>query len=371
MVSAMSMRYTLAMASAMAMAMGACSGMPAPVSTTAASGSARIALMSVAQVPAIDHVTLTITGASVPMKEGMTKVDEKETQYAATVDSIPAGTYTFTADAWAEPAETTLVATGAATGVVIIAGGSASVIITMHEVNPAPGPTRKMPQIDTLTASSSPVGVGGVVGVSVSAHSPEGHSLTYVWSDGCDGAQGAFADATVASTTWTAPATSMSCLLSVMISDATDSSSVTAFLPIFVAELPPGPADVTAVLDTFPIVVVGTADTFIVTSEPAPQGLNLGITAKVVALGSDPDGDTVTLLWTSNPECSGTFTHTADDEVTFHTDDPKALCTLTLTTTDSRGNSVAATIMLTENLCAGVTCPAGQVCNPADGQCTP
>lgn len=366
----MSIRYTLAMALTSAMAMGACSGMPAPVSTTAASGSARISLMSVAQVPAIDHVTLTITGASVPMKEGMTKVDEKETQYAATVDSVPAGTYTFTADAWAEPAETTLVATGTATGVVITAGESASVIITMHEVNPAPGPTRKMPQVDALTASSSPVGVGGVVDVSVSAHSPEGHALTYLWSDSCDGAQGAFADATAASTTWTAPATSMSCLLSVMISDATDSSSVTAFLPIFVTD-PPGSADVAAAVDTFPVVVVGTADTFIVTSDPAPQGLNLGITAKVVALGSDPDGDTVTFLWTSNPECSGTFTHTAEDEVIFHTDDPKALCTLTLTTTDSRGNSVAATIMLTENLCASVTCPAGQVCNPADGQCTP
>jgi hypothetical protein len=366
----MRMRSAFAMALASAITMGACGGKPAPGSTMPISGSARTALVFTNQVPNIDQVVLTITGASASVKQAMTKVDE--THYAATVDLIPVGTYTFTADAWADSAETTLVATGTATNAVINEGKSTSVLITMREVNPAPGPTKKLPQIDALTATPSPVGVGGVVDVSVSAHSPEGHALTYLWSDTCDGTEGTFADATAASTTWTAPATSMYCIFSVMVSDATNSTSVTAFFPIFVAELSPGSADVTAIVDTFPIVVVGTADAFVVTSTPAPQGLSVGITANVFASGSDPDGDAVSFLWTSNPECSGTFTpDNTSPSMTFYTDDPKALCTLTLTTTDSRGNFVTATIVLTENLCAGVTCPAGQVCNPADGQCGP
>lgn len=362
-------RYTLAAALTLALAMTACSRTNDPAPVPVRTGSSRVALIMATQLPAIDHVTLTTTDGVTTVSQAMTPVDP--THFAATVDLLPAGTYTLTADAWADPADTTLVASGSASGVVITSGGTTSVLISMLEANPPTGPTVKIPQIDSLVASPSPVTAGGDVAVSVAAHSPEGHALTFLWADSCEGgAHGTFADPTATSTTWTSPTTSGFCELSVTVSDATNSTSVTAFIPIFVAEPALGAADVVAVLDTFPIVVVSTVDAFIVSSEPAPAGLSVGITANVVASASDPDGDAVTFLWTSNPECPGTFSPSATDaSITFHTDDPNALCTLTLTVTDAQGNTVTATIVLTENLCLGVTCPpASDLCHVA-GTC--
>lgn len=329
------------------MAMAACA--PTAQDSGEVAGIAKIAVALTAAD--VDHVTLAITGGLVPFTVPMTKVDD--THYSAIVPLTPPGTYTFTANAYS--ATSVVIATGAATDVSIAPPGPVAVYIVMHEIPVPIGPTKKLPQVEFVVAAPATVPIGGTSTVTVAASSPEGHDLAYQWSDTCGGS---FADATASSTTWTAPAVAGDCLLSMMVSDGTNATSVTVYITIKVIIIVE--ANVDAVLDTYPIVVLGTAKAYIVKPGAVPEspGPTVGITADLAATASDPDGSVVTFKWTSNPGCSGTFT--PDDttaDVQFHADDPAANCTLTLTVSDTppgapyptgTAQTVVATVVLTQ-----------------------
>jgi hypothetical protein len=83
--------------------------------------------------------------------------------------------------------------------------------IILHEPTAPAGPTKRLPVLDGLSASSVRVPPSSPVAVSVTAHSPEGHTLGYAWSDDCGGS---FDDATATSTTWTSPGEGGTCQLS-------------------------------------------------------------------------------------------------------------------------------------------------------------
>lgn len=118
------------------------------------------------------------------------------------------------------------------------------------------------------------------------------------------------------------------------------------------------PVVATAILDTYPVINVEAVDAFIVTPGAIPPGLAEGLTADVVATVSDPDGRPVTSKWTSNTECLGTFSPSdTSPTVRFHTGNPTAVCTLTLTVSNTRpgfpfppspAKTVTATIVLTQ-----------------------
>jgi hypothetical protein len=202
----------------------------------------------------------------------------------------------------------------------------------------------RLPVIDGLSASAALVEQGAVVAVSVTAHSPEDHALTYAWQDSCGGT---FSAPAATSTSWTAPAQDTTCPLSVRIADALNATSVTAYLVIRVESgSQVGSANVTATVDTYPVMTLGTVDVFVVTTTPAPENLSVGITAHLAATGQDPDGSDVSFAWSSN--CYGTFTPSASEaDVTFHHDDPRAICTLTLIVTDGSGQSITGIVELT------------------------
>lgn len=130
----------------------------------------------------------------------------------------------------------------------------------------------------------------------------------------------------------------------------------------------------TAILDTYPVIDVEAVDAFVVPFGASPPGLSVGLTADVVATVSDPDGAPVTSKWTSNAECPGTFSPSdTSPTVRFHAGDPAAICTLTLTASNtppalpfppSPEMSVTATIVLTQAYSA-----SGAACSPTDGLC--
>jgi hypothetical protein len=340
-------------------------------------GSAKVALTA-AGLAAVDHVTLSITGGATPITQTLTKVDN--THYSASISSVPVGTYTFTANAYADAAGANLVLAGHADGVVITASAVPAIVsIVMHELTAPVGPTAKLPVIDGLAASAASVTNGAAASVSVTAHSPDSHALAYQWSDLCTGnLHGTFADSAIPATTWTAPASAAVCQLSVRVGDATNMTSVTAYLVLTVTGPATGSANVNASVDTYPILTVSAADAYIVVSDP-PAGLTVGITADVVATSSDADGSPVTLAWTSS--CTGTFSPSSSaPSVRFHSDDPNAQCTLTVVASDSStpANTIAGVVVLSGavNLCANVTCTPQDschdvgTCNPATGFCS-
>jgi hypothetical protein len=313
----------------------------------------------------VDHVSLTITGPENRAAQPLNKVDD--TNYQVTVAALTPGSgYTFLVQGF--DASNSVVLSGQSAHVTIVAGQTAQVPIILHETAQPTGPTAKLPVLDGLSASAAQVEQNTDVAVSVTAHSPESHTLAYQWSDSCGGA---FVNATAGSTTWHSPGTNTVCQLSVRVADSANSTSVTGYLVIRVGTQT-GDANVTATIDTFPIMSIGVIDQFVVFQEPAPANLTQGVTADIAAMASDPDGSMVTYAWTSTcDKGTGTFSPNAStlSPVTFHNDDPTAACTLTLTVTDTSNQRISGTIDLVGYRCANVTCSGGQTCDPADGVC--
>src|SRR5262249_22106187 len=137
----------------------------------------------------------------------------------------------------------------------VTAGGTTQVAILAQEVNATPGPQTHAPVIDSLTSSAVLVTPGSTVSVAVAAHDPDNNALTYFWQDTCGGS---FAAAASAMTTWMAPAVAPAnpCQLSVTVSDATNQTSVTAYIVIQVRNANSGNAQVDATFNTFPVVTV-------------------------------------------------------------------------------------------------------------------
>src|SRR3990172_2909328 len=313
----------------------------------------------------VDHVALTITGPENRPAQNITKIDD--THYQVTVLALLAGSgYMFSVQGF--DASNQEVLNGQATNVTINAGQTAAVNIVLTETNPVTAVNKRLPVLEGLSASSALVPQNTVVALSVTAHSPESHTLTYQWSDSCGGT---FDAATATSTNWTSPGVDGTCQLSVRIVDATNVTTVTGYLVIVVQTVAQtGDANVNATVDTYPIMSIGVIDEFVVFQTPAPGSLSLGITADIQATASDPDGTVVNHLWTATCDVgTSSFSPSADElNVTFHNTSPKAVCTLTLTATDG-SQSIVGTVELSGYRCANVTCDAGQACDPQDGLC--
>jgi hypothetical protein len=364
--------FALAAVLSAAVAIAGCSGKSSSAQN-AQSGKAGIAKVSAALdlATGVDHVTLTITYGSPAVTlstHPLNKVDD--THYSATVTALPVANnpYTFTLQGF--DAGDAVVLSGVATNVIISSSTAAQVNILMHEPTPPTGPTARLPVLDALSASAAQVTPGTVVNVSVTAHSPESHTLVYLWSDNCNGT---LADAAATATTWTAPAQDSTCQLSVRISDATNATSVTGYLVIVVQQVAQvGDATVQATVDTYPTLSIGVIDEFVVFQTPVPANLSIGITADIAATGQDPDGQVVTFLWSANCGSStgtSTFTPPTTGNTTFRHSNPNAACTLTLVVSDESTQNITGTIELTGFRCANVTCNVGEACDSADGVC--
>ncbi len=308
----------------------------------------------------IARVTLTISGGGLasPIVQDFTRVDD--THYVATVASIPAATgYTFSAEAFGTGSPGPVLYRGAMAGVTIRQGQIANVVINLQEVDPTPGPTSRVPVIDGISMSGASVPPGAMVHVAVSAHSPDGHALAYSWQATC----GTFSSASEPATVWTAPAEEAVCLLSVRVRDATNATSVTAYLVIAV-RIAVGGASVSATINTYPVVTL-LADEYVVPAAPAPDGLSVGITADLVATATDPDGDTPTYAWSAS--ClGGTFTPSSTVAAPrYFQPDPTSACTLTVSVSDGRGGTTTATVELSSF--SGALLPGVAVVQVGDG----
>ena len=308
----------------------------------------------------IDHVTLTISGGTPALPsaivENLNKADA--THWSAFITSIPVGTqYTFTIDAY--KADNTQLYTGN-TKADVTAGNTTQVTIIAQEVNATGGPSTHVPVINSLTASAVLVTPSTAVNVAVTATDPDGNAMTYKWTDTCGGT---FAPTNSATTVWTAPGSvpASPCQLSVQVADATNQTSVTAYVVIQVQVSQVGAAQVNAQFNTFPVISVAKVDEYIVQSGQAPTagtpaGLPVGVTADVVVTASDPDGDP--LVYTYSSSCgSATFTPPGSvgpavgngatpNQTRFYFTDPKGNCSISVAVSDGRGGVTTGVVYL-------------------------
>jgi hypothetical protein len=93
-------------------------------------------------------------------------------------------------------------------------GGTSLAIVLLQQVQPA-GFANAAPVIDLAWMSTVKVAAGGSAQLGITAHDPEGGSLSYQWTADC----GALDATTQPVVTWTAPAAGPGCDLTVAVSD--------------------------------------------------------------------------------------------------------------------------------------------------------
>lgn len=251
-------------------------------------------------------------------------------EWTGTVANVPAGTdRSVTAEG--RDAGGTLVYQGAATGVTVEEGATASVVIVMQEVNPPPPYGNTAPVIDSVFASNLSPGTGETISVAVRAHDADAGSLLgYAWT----ATAGTFtpAAANVPSPQWTAPSSGGEQTLTVRVTDEKGLSATASFT---IRVVTPGALDVSVTANTWPVVTAMTA---------TPSRMQVGEPVALAAVASDADGDALTIAWSS--DCAGTFDGVTGPSSSFT---PSAvpvgnLCVVTATAADGRQGTATGSV---------------------------
>jgi hypothetical protein len=191
-------------------------------------GSVRVqASLSAVAADRIDRLVLTISDPSDPaFPPVVALLSPAPAGWSAYVDGLPApALYLFSLDAF--DAQDTRLYAGEIWAYV---DGQASTQLAIVAQQVGPGdPEASTPVISAVSVSGDPVVAGSQVTVSVTATSPDGGALAYLWRDSCGGS---FLDPAAAMTTWTAVAIVPGdpCTLSIRVSQP--GATATVFVPV-------------------------------------------------------------------------------------------------------------------------------------------
>jgi hypothetical protein len=223
--------------------------------------------------------TVTLAGGSAPLE--------------TLVGNLPTGSdYVFAATA--TDATGKKLYTGSASSVAIVANQTTSVLIYLLQIDASTSFGNSAPVIDSLVISSTKVGPGDVVTLTVRSHDPDaGDALSFAWT----ATGGIFANSSATATSWTAPSSAGGYDLAIAVSDSRGASVSVKTTVQVDANSSAGSADVTLKFDDSPV-VTGLA--------ASPGYIEAGVATTFTAQASDPDGDALTYAWSSSGP--GTFT---------------------------------------------------------------
>ncbi len=265
---------------AVLLALATCSRAEAPT------GSADLTIRS-ALVVDVAELVATITGPLLDTPRRVSLARHGET-WGALIGSLPAGSnYVFTAIATDQ--QNVVIYAGSASGISIAMGAVAAVTITLQQVDAPIAFKDAVPVIDSVVLSSTAVAPGQTITAKAVAHDPDaGDTITYAWS--ASPTAGGFSAPGAAATTWTAPASEGDQTLALKVSDNHGASTTASFVVHVAAANGRGQADVTATLNTWPVVEGLVA---------APGYLVPGSSTSVSVTASDADGDVLSYAWSS------------------------------------------------------------------------
>ncbi|MBN9685841.1 MULTISPECIES: Kelch repeat-containing protein [unclassified Corallococcus] len=302
--------------------------------TSSDTGSARFAVSAPqALASGISRVSVTSSGPDIPS----VTVDLAQTDgvWGGTIGNIPAGPdRSFLAQAF--DASGTLLFSGSASGVFILAGQTTFVAITLQELNPPPPFDNEAPLIDSLVVSSTSVPLGRQISLSARAHDPNpGDRLFYAWS----ATAGSFTSPSSASTYWTAPDSPGMQQLSLTVMDSRGLASNLLLLVNVTEDGSEGEAALLISFNSSPRV-----DAF----SAVPTQLAVGQQTSLSVSASDPEGDSLSYSWSAT--CAGTWINAHSSAPLFT---PTALpegacnnCRLTVSIWDGRGGQNTGTVAL-------------------------
>lgn len=306
-----------------ALALTACGAPPT-------SGSAEMAVLALSTAD-VANVQVTVAGPALAAPR-VSSLYPQGAQWGALLGGLPVGTgYAFTATA--SNAGGTVIYTGSSSNIEILNGQTVAVVITAQQATPPDAFQNAVPVIDSMVISSTNVVPGDQVSIKVTAHDPNPQdTISFLWQATC----GTFANTTAASTTWTAPATSGPCTVSIKVSDQLGAAvSLSASIAVDSTN-GKGQAAVTVSLNTWPVISGLTA---------APNGWLDSTPLTLAVTASDADNDPLGYAWTST--CAGSFSAGATASPTFTlTPGQSGACTLNVAVSDGRGGSTTGELTL-------------------------
>ncbi|MGE6759827.1 kelch repeat-containing protein [Corallococcus interemptor] len=250
------------------------------------------------------------------------------------IGNIPAGTgRAFAARAY--DASGTLLFSGSADGVTILADQTTLVAITLQQVHPPPPFDNEAPLIDFVAVNPSTVAAGGTVSLYASAHDPNPEdTISYAWS----ATAGTVSAPTERFTSWTAPTSTGIQTLTLTVTDSRGLAS-SALLVVNVVPEGEGEAELSISFNSAPQVSSITA---------TATRLSVGQMTTVFALATDPDGDNPSYAWSAS--CPGTWTDatSALGQFTPSLAPAEACnnCRLSVSVSDGRGGHTTGTVAL-------------------------
>lgn len=178
------------------------------------------------------------------------------------------------------------------------------------------------PVISEVGANPAAVNEGQSATLSVTASDPRGDALTYTWTQVSPVAPaGTFTNANTATPAWKAP------LLS---------ANATFTLRVVVSDGKGGTAQSTVDVDVVNVASANRAPV-VDAAVTAPATVLAGDTAALSIGATDPDGDTLTYTWRTNPSGSGTFTNASSAAAGWRSGDISADTSYSLQVTVSDG----------------------------------
>ncbi|MCP3098817.1 PKD domain-containing protein [Myxococcus sp. K15C18031901] len=270
----------------------------------------------------VTRIQVVVSGADfADISQDLVKTDGV---WGGTLADIPSGTQrSFRLTAFAS--DNSHQYEGQASGVTILAGQTALVAVTLHDVSTPQTPTNEVPIIDSVTLSATTVEPNGVIQLNATAHDPEPNDhLSYSWN----ASSGQLSSTTIANPSWTAPSSPVATVyLTLTVRDQQNGISA---VRLTVTVAPPG-------------VAVGGATVQVTFNHP-PFVLNVIANEGRVLMGQstylsanvvDPDRGEVFYQWTAS--CPGTFsTPTSMSSVFTPSAVPAAPCNNCLVTMTAR-----------------------------------
>lgn len=295
----------------------------------------------------ITHVSVIITG---PTGGALTtpitvSLQHQVSQWSGVASRLPVGSgYRFALSA--TDANGTVLYSGSASGVSIVKGQTAHVVITAQQANPPSPFANAAPIIDSVIASTARVAPGESISLTANAHDPNAEdTISYTWT----AAAGSFSAPSASTTNWTAPSSVGTFPLTLSIRDPHGATVTVQIQAVVAANSGVGSAEISAVLNTWPVVTNLAA---------LPTYLEKSGKSLITAQASDPDGDSLVYSWSSS--CAGSFGEAKGPTPSFTLDAAEAAnqCSLSVTVSDGRGGSASGTLVLPVGKPTVATAPA-------------
>jgi hypothetical protein len=285
----------------------------------------------------VRRLVVTLSAADIPARSVSLVLSNGV--WSGTFLGVPQGTdRTFLAEAF--DATSALRYRGQATGVTVTEGVTTLVAMTLQSVGSGEEFVNSAPCIDQFVVPSLQVFVGESVSLTPAAHDPDpSDTLSYAWT----ASGGTFSSTTTASTTWTAPQTAGTYVVTWTV---TDSRGAIANISASIRVVDPNGPGLGSVQVTVGFTTSPHVQRIVNSRSPVPLGQPVSVTVSAV----DDDGDALSYQWTSS--CEGSWADSTSRTATFT---PSAApppgqncnnCALTVTVTDSQGASNQGTLLL-------------------------